>query len=261
MVLFLAIAALILIGWPIVSQSLFPQPTRPRIAQTPPGASPVAAPTGTAGSNATAPAVDATRVKRPRAAVLAETPRVMIDTPAVKGSINLKGARLDDLVLVRHRETIKKNALPIRLLSPSGAADSYFAGFGWAGDGVALPDKNTLWTADSAVLAPGRPVTLSWANPQGLRFQIKIAVDEGYLFTIEQSAANASAAPVTQRLSDVICASAMVMISADRTKSVLIAPATRSASRCAASRLSGAGPRWASGRIRCRIFSAPSKHR
>lgn len=197
MVLFLAIAALILVGWPIVSQSLFPQPKRPPVARTQPGTP--AAPAATVSSNATAPAVDATKVKRDRAVVLAETPRVAITTPAVKGSINLKGARLDDLVLLRHKETIKKNAPPVRLLSPSGAADSYFAGFGWAGDGIALPDKNTVWTADSAVLAPGKPVTLSWANPQGLRFQIKIAVDDGYLFTIEQTAANASATPVTLR--------------------------------------------------------------
>ncbi|OYY64452.1 membrane protein insertase YidC [Sphingomonas sp. 28-62-11] len=199
MVLFLAIAALILVGWPIVSQSLFPQPKRPPVARTQPGTPTATPPAGTATSNATAPAVDATKVKRDRAVVLAETPRVAITTPAVKGSINLKGARLDDLVLLRHKETIKKNAPPVRLLSPSGAADSYFAGFGWAGDGVALPDKNTVWTADSAVLTPGKPVTLSWANPQGLRFQIKIAVDDGYLFTIEQAAANATAAPVTLR--------------------------------------------------------------
>ncbi len=197
MVLFLAIAALILVGWPILSQSLFPQAPRPPVARTQPGTP--AAPAATVSSNATAPAVDATKVKRDRAVVLAETPRVAITTPAVKGSINLKGARLDDLVLLRHKETIKKNAPFVRLLSPSGAADSYFAGFGWAGDGVALPDKNTVWTADSTVLTPGKPVTLSWANPQGLRFQIKIAVDDGYLFTIEQSAANASAAPVTLR--------------------------------------------------------------
>ncbi len=199
MVLFLAIAALILVGWPIVSQSLFPQPKRPPVARTQPGTPTATPPAGTVTSNATAPAVDATKVKRDRAVVLAETPRVAITTPAVKGSINLKGARLDDLVLLRHKETIKKNAPPVRLLSPSGAADSYFAGFGWAGDGVALPDKNTVWTADSAVLTPGKPVTLSWANPQGLRFQIKIAVDDGYLFTIEQAAANATAAPVTLR--------------------------------------------------------------
>ena len=203
MVLFLAIAALILVGWPIVSQSLFPQPKRPPIARTQPG-TPAAAPAGPVTSNATAPAVDVDRVKRPLAVVLAEVPRVAIATPAVQGSINLKGARLDDLVLLRHKVTIKKNAPPVRLLSPSGTTDSYFARFGWAGDGVALPDKNTVWSADSTLLAPDKPVTLSWTNPQGVRFQIRVAVDDGYLFTIEQSAANASATPIVLRPSGLI---------------------------------------------------------
>ncbi|KAK0330118.1 hypothetical protein LTR94_034097, partial [Friedmanniomyces endolithicus] len=47
------------------------------------------------------PTADAPAAIRSRQVVLAETPRVAIDTPALKGSINLKGARLDDLVLTR----------------------------------------------------------------------------------------------------------------------------------------------------------------
>ena len=202
MVLFLAIAALILVGWPIVAQSLFPQPARPPIARTQPATPPAAtAPTPGAATSpsAAAPAIDGPRALRDRAVVLAETPRIAVVTPLLKGSINLKGARLDDLVLLRHRETIKKNAGPVHLLSPSGAAHSYFASFGWAGDGITAPDKNTIWTASATTLMPGKPVTLSWANPQGVRFQIKIAVDDGYLFTIEQSAANATPAAVTVR--------------------------------------------------------------
>ncbi len=199
MVLFLAIAALILIGWPVVSRSLFPQPVRPPVARVQPSTQPGTGPASVVSSNATAPAVDAVKAQRDRAVVLAETPRVAITTPSLKGSINLKGARLDDLVLLRHAETIKKNSPPVRLLSPSGTMHSYFAGFGWSGDGVAAPDKNSVWTADATTLTPGRPVTLSWANPQGLRFQIKIAVDNDYLFTVEQIAGNGGTSPVTLR--------------------------------------------------------------
>ncbi len=32
------------------------------------------------------------------------------------------------------------------------------------------------------MLTPGRPVTLSWDSPDGARFEIRISVDDGYLF-------------------------------------------------------------------------------
>ncbi|MBX9729746.1 MAG: membrane protein insertase YidC [Sphingomonas sp.] len=193
MVLFLAIAALILVGWPIVAQTFWPAPKRPAITKTTPVADkPVTSAAGT-------PVVDTVKTNRDRGLVLAETPRVAINTPSLKGSINLKGARLDDLVLVNQRETIDKKSPPVRLLSPSGAPGSYFASFGWAGDGIATPDKNTVWTADGTALSPDKPVTLGWTNANGVRFQIKFAVDADYLFTIEQAVGNGSPTAVTAR--------------------------------------------------------------
>src|SRR3954469_8038787 len=41
-----------------------------------------------------------------REAVLAAGPRVQVDTPRLKGSIALKGARIDDLALIQYRETV-----------------------------------------------------------------------------------------------------------------------------------------------------------
>src|SRR6478672_9493369 len=55
-----------------------------------------------------------------RAAVIASTPRVPIDTPRYTGSINLKGGRLDDLALKTYRETIDPNSPMVIMLSPSG---------------------------------------------------------------------------------------------------------------------------------------------
>ena len=41
-------------------------------------------------------------------------------------------------------------------------------------------------------LTPGDPVTLSAQMPNGTSYRVRIAVDGGYLFTIQQSMTNAS---------------------------------------------------------------------
>ena len=190
LVLFGIIAFLIMFGWPLVSGQLLP-PANPPATKVEQGKS---IPVATPGID---PAADGAKALRDRKIVLAESPRVAIDTPALKGSINLKGARIDDLVLLRHRETIAANSPPIRLLSPAGAEKAYFASFGWSANGAQVPDRNTVWTADSTMLTPARPVTLRWTNPQGMTFAIRFAVDRDYMFTVTQLLANASAQPVT----------------------------------------------------------------
>ena len=191
-VLFAVIAALILFGFPLLQQRFFP-PAKPPVTKIEAGETKVL-PKPEAGAVSTAPAAI-----RDRQLVLRETPRVRIVTPSLAGSINLKGGRIDDLVLNRHKETIASNSAPIRLFSPSGAADAYFAGFGWSGGGVAAPGPDTVWTADSTVLTPVSPVTLTWTSPQNLRYALRIAVDDQYLFTVRQSVGNAGTAPVVIR--------------------------------------------------------------
>ena len=67
-----------------------------------------------------------------------------------------------------------------------------------AGSGVKVPDPTTVWTApQGAVLAPGKPVTLTWDNGQGLIFTRTISVDDDYLFTVKQDVENRTNAPVT----------------------------------------------------------------
>jgi YidC/Oxa1 family membrane protein insertase len=178
------LAALILFGWPMIASWVFPTqnpaPNKIEAGKTTPVADPKSAPT------ANTPAAI-----RDRALVIKESARVAIDTPALKGSINLKGARIDDLVLARYPETIARNAAPIRLLSPAGTQDAYFAGFGWRDDGLKPPGADTVWQTSSPVLSPGKPVTLSAANGQGQIFRIEIAVDDKYMFTVKQTVANA----------------------------------------------------------------------
>lgn len=126
--------------------------------------------------------------------------RVKIESSLLKGSIQLTGARIDDLTLKTYTETIDPKSPQVTLLTPSGTNKVYFAEFGWlnAGDSKAtLPTPSTRWQADRNQLTPGTPVTLSWKSPEGLTFRIKIALDEHYMFTITRSVTNASGKAVT----------------------------------------------------------------
>jgi YidC/Oxa1 family membrane protein insertase len=136
-----------------------------------------------------------------RAAALKTSPRIPISTDSLQGSIDLKGARIDDLALVKFHETVDPKSPPIVLLSPSGSADPFYAEFGWTGAPDAkliLPTANTVWTqAGSGALRVGHPVTLTYDNGQGLEFRRTISVDDKYLFTIKDEVVNKSANPVT----------------------------------------------------------------
>jgi YidC/Oxa1 family membrane protein insertase len=188
MLLAIVLSALVLLGWSLLSDKFFPT-AGPQTQQVEKGKV----------RPAPQPQADAPRAIRNRDVVLGETPRLKIETPRLQGSINLKGARFDDLVLVRERESIAKDSPPVRLLSPSGAKDSYFAQFGWTGPGVASPDANSVWTASAPVLTPAAPVTLSWTNPTGQRFEQIISVDDGYLFTVKQRVVNGGSGAVGLR--------------------------------------------------------------
>src|SRR5690606_1496378 len=123
-----------------------------------------------------------------------------IATPRIEGSIALKGGRIDDVILKDYRETIDPQSPAIRLLEPTGLQRPYYAEFGWvaaSGATAQVPTPETMWTADSDVLAPGKPVTLSWSNGQGLTFQRVVSVDEDYLFTVSQRVVNEGAEAVT----------------------------------------------------------------
>ncbi|HSQ99014.1 MAG TPA: membrane protein insertase YidC [Sphingomicrobium sp.] len=144
-------------------------------------------------------AANAPKVTQTISSALASGPRVSIRTPSLMGSINLKGAQIDDLLLLNQKQTIAADSPPVRLLSPLGAPNAYIAQFGWAAQGAQTPSLDTVWTTDSSQLSPGHPVTLSTQMPDGTRYQIKIAVDDNYLFTVTQSVLNGSGRPFAVR--------------------------------------------------------------
>lgn len=204
----IVLSVLIIMGW----QYAFP-PAKPPVNQqqqttaTQNGTAPQApsgAP-GTPGAPATqgtaqpgSPAAQPAQIVS-RTEALARSPRVSFDTPELVGSIALKGARIDDVRLVKYRETVDPKSPPVPVLSPVGGEHPYYAEFGWspADPSIKVPGPDTVWTASATTVAPGKPVRLTWDNGQGLIFALDISLDEFFMFDVKQSVENKTDKPVT----------------------------------------------------------------
>ncbi len=210
-ILAIALSALVLLGWQyffavpqekarqeqLQAQQQSQKQSTPTPAQ--PGQAP-ATPTGPAQmpGSAGAPAAEA---PIDRAAALAAGPRVPIATDSLQGSVALKGGRIDDLALVKFRETVDPKSPPIVLLSPSGTADPFYAEFGWtgtAGSNVKLPTADTVWKqSGSGALSVSHPVMLTYDNGEGLEFHRTITVDDKYMFSLKDEVINKGSSPVS----------------------------------------------------------------
>jgi YidC/Oxa1 family membrane protein insertase len=198
LILAVVLSALVLLGWSWAANKFFPTANPPTSTKVEADKQqPAAQPQAQSQAQPSAPTTP--KALQAVSATLAASPRVAIRTPSLLGSINLRGAQIDDLLLVKQRQTIARNSPPVRLLSPLGAPGAYIAEFGWVAQGAQAPTLDTPWTTNSQVLSPGNPVTLSTQMPDGTRYQIKLAVDDGYLFTVQQSVSNASGQPLTVR--------------------------------------------------------------
>src|SRR5208282_221911 len=152
----------------------------------------------TAAPGASLPGAPAPSAPETVSQVLAASPRVAIDTPSIGGSIDLKGGKIDDIILKDYRQTIDPKSPNIRLFSPPGAPDAYWAETGFvSASGVKTPNLDSVWTTNVKTLTPEHPVTLTWDNGAGLIFKRVIAVDDKYMFTVADSVMNSGAAPAT----------------------------------------------------------------
>src|SRR5882757_9827740 len=206
----IVLSALVLIGWQIFfglpqvekqKQAQQQQQTQPQTGAPPAPGAPAQPQAGAPPAPAGAPQAPSVGQTRTREAVLEESPRVRIETPSLIGSIALKGGRIDDLSMVKYRETVDPTSPAVVLLSPSGSPHPFYAEFGWSapsGVAVKLPSYDTVWQQQgSGTLSVGRPITLVYDNGDGLEFRRTIAVDENYMFTVKDEVANKGAAPVT----------------------------------------------------------------
>jgi YidC/Oxa1 family membrane protein insertase len=174
-------------------------------AANPTGATTPTTSTPTATSGATDPSSGRTATTRTqtREAALTLGPRLPVETPSLKGSIGLKGGRIDDLTLVKFHEKADATSANIVMFSPTEAPQAYFADYGWLPEGAAvgpLPGRETVWSnAGGASLTPATPAVLTWDNGQGLVFKRTISVDADYMFKITNEVENKSATPLSLR--------------------------------------------------------------
>jgi YidC/Oxa1 family membrane protein insertase len=124
-ILAIVLSALVLIGWQIYfgipqmeKQKQIQQQQQQAQERAQPSGAPAQQPGATQQPGAPPQAVPGATPQAPgvpgslpgqiltREAALAASPRVQIETPSVAGSIALKGARIDDLALIKYRETV-----------------------------------------------------------------------------------------------------------------------------------------------------------
>lgn len=137
--------------------------------------------------------------EKPRDAVIGASERIAFDNGTVYGTINLTGARLDDLNL-HHYHTSVERTKTVAVLSPAGGPFPRYLEYGWVaqGNNIKVPDGGTQWQVQgNNKLTQDTPVTLVWNNGQGLRFENIVSLDAEYGFSVEQRVVNNSGADVT----------------------------------------------------------------
>ena len=124
--------------------------------------------------------------------VLAKDKRLSLENAKIKGSIRLKGARLDNLSLKNYKQTLEADSPEVELLSPTKTKTPYFFEAGWipVDKKIKVPDNESVWRVKQDVLNDESPVVLEWDNGQGIKFIRKITLDKNYMFKIQQSIEN-----------------------------------------------------------------------
>ncbi|MCE7026677.1 membrane protein insertase YidC [Jiella avicenniae] len=204
----MALSIAVLVGWQyfVVSPRMDSQRQQAETAQGEQGSLQTPqTPAGTDQAQTAAPAGRESVITSPqlplsedREAVLSSGSRIPIDTPQLTGSINLAGARIDDLRLKEYHETVDDSSPTIVLLSPEQLPNAYFVETGLIvpGQGPVVGAATTWQAEPGAKLTPSSPVTLT-ATADGMTVDRTISVDDNFMFTIEDRIENTGAAPVT----------------------------------------------------------------
>lgn len=147
-----------------------------------------------------AAAVQAPKIERQRDEVVAEgltsAARVKVEGPSIDGSIQLRGARIDDISLKGFYETIddkltNRREGEIQLLSPDQTARPFFAEMYWKSP-TGVTTREAVWTqTSSGPLTPDNPLDLKLSLQAG-RIDRRVTIDDNYMFTISDTFTNTS---------------------------------------------------------------------
>jgi YidC/Oxa1 family membrane protein insertase len=114
---------------------------------------------------------------------------------SISGSINLRGAMLDNLSLIDYKKEITTEE-KVDLFSPIDTDSPYVFSIGWiaksGADQEDMPTPDTLWQCDKESIANGDVANLSYTNKNGQTFHVKLSLDDKYMFTVEQTITNNS---------------------------------------------------------------------
>ncbi len=127
--------------------------------------------------------------------------RVLIQSNKITGSINLCGAKIDEIFLKDFKTSTREDSDFVQFFNPKDSEKAYWVESGWKAPKnirYDLPGTDTLWVLEEGqTLTPDTPVIISWNNQNGLTFKQKISIDENYIFKIEQIIINNSPGSIT----------------------------------------------------------------
>ena len=112
--------------------------------------------------------------------------RIKIENNSIVGSINLKGAQIDDISFKNHKQKVEgdKNII---FLNPAETENGFYIETGWTsvGNKIKIPTKESVWSVKgNNILSDNSPVVLQWNNGEGIIFEKKIELDNKYLFKL-----------------------------------------------------------------------------
>ncbi|MDA9663278.1 membrane protein insertase YidC [Candidatus Pelagibacter sp.] len=146
--------------------------------------------------NSDTPSLDQSNssTKLTRQDALIKDDRIKFENDNIIGSINLKGATIDDLTFRKYKVSLDSNKKVV-LLNPRNVENGYLleSGFVTSNKNIDVPNSSSLWkVSGNKKLTNKSPIKLTWNNNQGITFEKYISLDDQFLFKIKEKIINSS---------------------------------------------------------------------